>query len=90
MTDNIEASIRMQTPRTLATWWCTLNKFGWPDGLPDKNIQDNSAIRRECMDLIVEIIGFKKCLRIWNSDMTDEQFEKFWADHERQGRYDNG
>ncbi len=84
MTKQDKQIIFETSSKTLAKWYCKLNRWEWPDGLPDPEIDTiprvNSTRRDEIMVLIKAIIGAKAASRAWNSAMTDDQFEEFWQD----------
>lgn len=75
---------------TLAKWWCKLNSWEWPDGLPNKQASLHTFERGELekwrggliMDYIEMKIGKKRCNREWNREsMSDTEHETFWAAH---------
>lgn len=75
-----EKAIAGQPDEALAIWWCQLNRFDWPDGLPDPIVGRKSSRRRgQIMKKIMNTIGHKACLREWNKDsMTPEEFEEWY------------
>jgi len=71
------------TKSVLASWWSQLNRFEWPDDLPNPEPSEyiRNGRRSEIMRWISERIGVKECLRDWNKKgMTDEEFEAWWKD----------
>jgi hypothetical protein len=94
MTEDDKKVLQEQDNDTLAEWWCTLNRWDWPEGLPDPMTEeertdyDLKTISAEefysqrdsrIMKWISDRIGEKKISRCWNKDsMDDEQFELFW------------
>lgn len=74
-----------------ARLWCYMNNWNIPIELnhikPDYWEDEDSLEKttRMCqflspiMDEIDRKIGHKVCLRQWNIDMTDEEFEVFWS-----------
>jgi hypothetical protein len=80
MTGEQHQILQEQDPRCLALWWCQINNGTWPKDLPDEADPDDHARRWEIMCWISQKIGLKICLRMWNSEnMSDEEFERFWA-----------
>lgn len=86
--------IMAQSADDLAEWWCILNRWGWPDALP--NPEPTKFIpagrRSKLMGAIDSLVGHKACSRAGNKDMTDEEFSDFWAgtfegDTEAKARY---
>lgn len=87
--------------KTLAEAWCELNKWEWPSWLPEEspppkrprdfNYRDRRAmIMRE----IEKLIPNRLISRVWNSEMSDEDFDDFYAgvyehDHNAKIRYEN-
>ena len=60
--------------KTLATWWCVLNRHQWPDALPK-----NDERRWDIMSWIMQHIGIKECLREWNKDdLPGEHFDNWY------------
>jgi hypothetical protein len=80
---DIEILEKQDNP-TLAKWWCQLNSWDWPDGLPDKENDTGGKWspenrRGKIMGWITDLVGMKACNREWNIDrMTDEEHEEFW------------
>jgi hypothetical protein len=76
--------LQTQDESTLARWWCELNGWGWPEGLPDKENDVGKkwkpgGRRGQIMSWISSLIGAKACNREWNRErMTDEEHEAFW------------
>ena len=62
-----------QTKETLADWWCILNRYEWPPEL----VHDET-FRWQIMAWIAREITLKACLRAWNADWEDDEFEAFW------------
>lgn len=60
--------------KVLAEAWCILNREEWPEWFEQKN--DNQMWPIMCA--ITEMIGMKACLREWNNNMSDSEFEKLW------------
>jgi hypothetical protein len=56
--------------KTLAQWWCALNRWQWPSelGEPEQPYVDGNPRRNLIMREIRNIIGHKECLREWNID----------------------
>ncbi len=80
-----EAVLSQQDLATLARWWCELNSWGWPSGLPspmsgEERHANYDELRRprEIMAWIDEAIGHRAVSREWNRDMTEDQFNDFW------------
>jgi hypothetical protein len=65
---------------TLAEWYCMLNRWQWPDELPnEEEPEDRREGRRTAlMKWIKNRVGQRVCSRVWNKDMGDEEFEDFW------------
>lgn len=81
------AVLEKQTDEVLAEGWCLLNRWGWPEWLPDpmteaeRNTKDYTPDNRasEIMRWIDDKLGHKVVNRCWNKDcMTDEEHEDFW------------
>lgn len=75
--------LNAQDDQTLAEWWCELNRWRWPDALPDPEPvpqyhSDGQDVRWAVMCWIDAKIGHKIVSRTWNKDMPDEVFESFW------------
>ena len=68
--------------KTLAKWWCKLNRWQWPEAFPDPEpeaiLYKQTYRRRKLMLLIIKIVGTKVIVREWNRAMTDDQFDAFW------------
>lgn len=68
-----------QEDYTLAEWYCELNCWRWPVGLPDPEPVLPSPCRAShIMDWIFDMVGYKLVSRVWNKKMTDEEHEDFW------------
>ena len=68
--------------KTLAKWWCLLNRWDWPKELGEAEPRDapQPKKRTELMNEISRIIGHKECLREWNKDsMLGETFDTWYA-----------
>lgn len=69
--------LESQDNNTLAKWWCELNRWNWPDEIPDPQrkfgLRDKDR-RSELMSWISNKIGIRAALREWNHDMTDDEF----------------
>lgn len=65
--------LRDQNNNTLAEWWSILNRWEWPNSLPDKEPRDlsddpNANDRRHrIMAYIVRRVGKLECLHKWNT-----------------------
>ena len=61
--------------RTLADWWCVLNRWEWPERIP--NPEDPKAERptrrSALMHEILNRIGLEACLTKWRADLAAEQ-----------------
>lgn len=85
------AAINAQKLEVLADWWCILNGWGWPDGLPGRPEGPRASPRSDAyndtgfavMSAIHGRIGFRACLRhhsvVRLKHMTDEEFGE-WFD----------
>lgn len=75
-------AIAQADTKTLARWWCLLNRFDWPmDGLgaPEPPEYTPGGRRGQIMGAIMDRIGPKECLREWNADsMPGEAFDQWW------------
>ncbi len=62
--------LKQQDRMTLAGWWCKLNRWKWPRGLPRpeaRSLDVGGNPRRDAiMRNIVSAIGRKACLDEWN------------------------
>lgn len=66
---------------TLANWWCMLNRYEWPEELPNPEKAEYipGGRRGRLMDHIQGRIGIKECLRSWNKDSKPGVvFDKWW------------
>lgn len=85
MTDCDREAIAEAPDRTLAEWWCLLNKWEWPRaglGEPDPIHEKREGISRrgQIMNAIFGRIGPRECLREWNRDtMPGAAFDEWWA-----------
>lgn len=73
--------LQSQDISTLAKWWCRLNRWEWPDKLPDPEDpkEYGNGRRRELRNCIKTHIGTKECSREWNKNrMSPEEFEAWW------------
>ena len=73
--------IKQQDNQTLASWWGLLNKWKWPEELPNPEPPEyiKNGRRGKIMSYIEKIIGLKACLQCWNINrMTKDEFEEFW------------
>lgn len=73
--------LETQSVETLASWWSMLNRFEWPDELPNPEPAEyvKNGRRSQLMSWINMKIGRKECLRDWNKDnMSNEEFEQWW------------
>ena len=94
------AALNAHDRQTLAEWWCTLNRWEWPHGLPDP--EDGDARRRgelngsrawPIMCWISKRIGNRIISRAWNKDMPSDVFDDFYdgtynGDAEARARYE--
>ena len=63
---------------TLAKWYCLIKAWAWPEDLPNPAPSPGYARARQIMQWIYEMVGGRLISRIWNEDMTDQEFEDFW------------
>ena len=71
-----------QNTETLAGWWSELNRFKWPEKLPNPEPKEyiQNGRRSLIMAFIIEKIGMKECLRDWNKkSMPGLEFD-LWHD----------
>ena len=67
----------------LADWYCILSRCQWPGALPGPIPDLAKYGGNDIMEWISDRVGEKACLRAWNGQMTDADFEIFWrAEHE--------
>jgi hypothetical protein len=84
------------TKLDFARWYRSFNRFIWPDDFPapkpdfwvnNNNFKTHTPEQRKLnyalCDVLELMAGKKLCSRIWNSEMTDNEFNKWW---ERWGR----
>lgn len=66
---------------TLARWWCDLNRWNWPQGLPNPEAADWDPTTRRFKILawIDRRIPHRMISREWNNQMTDEEFNDFYS-----------
>lgn len=69
-----------QSNIVLANWFCLLNTWNWPTAIPEPEPSQyfKDSRRGETMSWIKNRVGQRLVLRVWNKDMTDEQFEDFY------------
>lgn len=84
-----DKQIILKTPsKHLVKWYCKLNQWKWPDGLPDpepeKISQRCTQRRHKIMQFIAKIVGTKAISREWNRTMTDDEFEAFWIENDEE------
>lgn len=76
-------AIAQADTKTLARWWCLLNRFEWPTeglGAPEPQEYKKGSRRGQIMNAIMDRIGLKECLREWNADsMPGEAFDQWWS-----------
>lgn len=87
MTDADLNALRAQDDETLADWWNTLNRWGWPDGLPDPEPSDPRRAcgrRTQIAEWIERRIGYRFILEHMNvfkeRRMTAAEFNEWWRD----------
>ena len=79
--------LNSQDIKTLASWWSQLNRWGWPEELPNKEPAEYKpgGRRSRIMAYISSKIGHKECLRDWNKEsMNDEEYESWWENRNNQ------
>jgi hypothetical protein len=71
---------------TLAQWWCMLNRWDWPEELPNKDLTHRDkgyktgGRRSQLMNIIENRVGKRLISWQWNkNDMTNEEFNDFYA-----------
>lgn len=75
------AALDQATPKTLAEWWCELNRWGWPDALgePESDEYKPRSRRGQIMREIANRITHKECLREWNkTTLPGTAFDAWW------------
>jgi len=91
--------IDSQDNATLAQWNCELNRWNWPEELPDEDKSHESknyssgGRRSQLMSLMEERVGHRLISRTWNKDMTDDEHDDFFngtfcGDKEANARYE--
>lgn len=80
LTAEDHAILSQQSMETLAKWHCELNRWGWPEDLPDPEpaVYTPGSRRSAIMRWINDAVGFRVINREWNRDMTDEEHNDFW------------
>jgi hypothetical protein len=89
MTPADETILAQQDLATLARWYCELNSWEWPEGLPDPEPAEFApgGRRGTIMDWIFEAIGHRAISHHWNVirsgmfQMTEDEFNNFWRGH---------
>jgi hypothetical protein len=73
MTEWDRKALKKQSKQTLAKWWCTLNRWQWPLGLPDPIPAGIEKPRRmEIMNWITDKLGMRAVLAEWNKLETNK------------------
>lgn len=89
------AILNSQSDETLIQWALDLNRWRWPEGLPDEETPEQyqafmlreggpgviHSRRGAIMHWIEAKVSQKRILRAHNAGMTDEEFEDFWRGH---------
>ena len=72
--------LNKQDEGTLAEWWCELNHWNWVEelGTPEKPKDRHIGRRTAFMETIEDLVSEKTISRIWNKEMTDEEFADWW------------
>lgn len=72
--------LAQQDMNTLAKWWAAINRFEWPQEIPNPEHEYVRGGRgSKIMHYIEEAIGYRECLREWNKNkMSDDEFNDFW------------
>ena len=72
--------LNKQDERTLAEWWCMFNRWGWVEEFdPPEDKKDHKDGRRiAIIETIEQLVSEKLISRIWNKDMSDEEFADWW------------
>jgi len=71
---------------TLAEWWCTLNRWEWPNEIQNpeevpKNYADGTPRRAALMNKIDEAVPHKLLSYTWNKKrMSVEEHDKWFAE----------
>ena len=94
MTGKDLSVLEKQDDDTLAEWYCTLNRWGWPEGLPDpmteeerknydlKTISPEEFNAQRCTQIMAWIenrVGKRLTSWHWNKErMTEEEFDLWW------------
>lgn len=84
LTDDDLIALATQEPAELARGYCVLNRWGWPEWLPNPmslaDRQEPGPSRaRAAMEWIVKRVGRRVVSREWNRDnMTDDEHEDFY------------
>lgn len=84
MTSEDHLVLAQQDMSTLGKWWVLLNRWDWPEELPDPEPSEYvpGGRRSELMGWITDAIGLRACLREWNRDcMSEDEFNDFWRGH---------
>lgn len=85
-----ESLLEGRDDETLAEWWCLLNRWGWPEEIPNpegREVFDTDSRRGGYMGIISEKIGHEKCNRHWNKDkMGDDEHAAWYRKTFRNGR----
>lgn len=87
VTDEDKAIFDEQDNRTLAEWWCALNRYDWPQEIPDEEPEvaklsewTPNNRRTALMGEIERRVGYKLCNRMWNINrMSDEEHEAWYS-----------
>lgn len=65
VTPRDHAELNYRSVGTLAHWWCVLNAWEWPEGLPNPEKRPEKARRQAIMQEISGRVGLKRCLSAW-------------------------
>ena len=72
-------ALERQNSKTLAKWWGELNRWRWPEELPNPELEKSPIVndrRWESMEWIMHRIGMRAVLREWNNGMSDAEFDE--------------
>ena len=75
--------LNKQDEKTLAVWWCKLNKWEWVKelGQPEDSKSYELGKRTALLGMMELLVSEKLLSRTWNKKMGDAEFEDWWINN---------